>query len=104
MLDMATTPLAPIPAENLEALSESFEQKISDGTDALVNATDDELEQPWTLRRGNHVAFTLLRKQVLRSMVINHIVHHRGQLTVYLRLLDVPVPSIYGPSADENVF
>ncbi len=104
MLDMAVTPLAPVPLDSLETLLESFEQKISNGIAVLESTTDDELEQPWTLRRGDHLVFTLSRKQVLRSMVINHIVHHRGQLTVYLRMLDAPVPSIYGPSADEKAF
>jgi uncharacterized damage-inducible protein DinB len=57
---------------------------------------------PWTLRRGDHVFFTLPRVVVLRSMVLNHAIHHRGQLSVYLRLNDVPLPSIYGPTADTH--
>ena len=65
---------------------------------------DDRLRQPWRLRRGEQVIFELPRAAALRSFVLNHVVHHRGQLTVYLRLLDVPLPPIYGPTADEGRF
>ncbi len=68
---------------------------------ALEKATDDDLRVPWTLRAGEQVLFTMPRGAVLRTFVMNHIIHHRAQLTVYLRLLDVPVPGMYGPSADE---
>lgn len=67
-----------------------------------VDATDDAaLMKPWTLRHGDHVIFTMPKLAVMRGFGISHLVHHRGQLTVYLRLLDVPVPGLYGPSADE---
>ncbi|HEY1021067.1 MAG TPA: DinB family protein, partial [Flavisolibacter sp.] len=56
----------------------------------------------WTLQHGDHVIFTLPRIATMRSFVMNHFIHHRGQLSVYLRLLDVPVPGMYGPSADER--
>jgi uncharacterized damage-inducible protein DinB len=56
----------------------------------------------WTLRAGNQVIFTMPRVAVLRSMVMNHMIHHRAELVVYLRLLDVPIPGLYGPSADEK--
>jgi uncharacterized damage-inducible protein DinB len=69
---------------------------------ALAAATDARLGEPWTLRAGGRMIFTLPRRAVLRSLVLNHGVHHRGQLSVYLRLLDVPVPALYGPSADEG--
>ena len=55
----------------------------------------------WSLKRGGRTLFSMPKAVVLRSFVFNHLIHHRGQLTVYLRLLDVPVPSVYGPSADE---
>jgi uncharacterized damage-inducible protein DinB len=57
---------------------------------------------PWTLLKGGQAMFTLPRVGVLRGMMINHMIHHRGQLTVYLRLNDVPFPALYGPSADEQ--
>ena len=64
--------------------------------------TDAELVSPWTLKRGGQEIFTAPRVAAFRSFVLHHIIHHRGQLSVYLRLNDVPVPAIYGPSADEG--
>jgi uncharacterized damage-inducible protein DinB len=60
--------------------------------------------QNWRLRNGEQIYFELPKAAVMRTMVMNHIIHHRGQLAVFLRLLDVPVPAIYGPSADEQTF
>lgn len=72
--------------------------------EALAMATDEELMQTWTLKGPEGKIFLAMpRIAVLRGMVMNHLAHHRGQLTVYMRLLDIPVPSIYGPSADEAV-
>jgi len=68
---------------------------------AIANATDQSLMSPWSLLNGGKAVFTMPRVAVLRSMIMNHMIHHRAQLGVYLRLNDVPVPSIYGPSADE---
>ena len=68
---------------------------------ALSSLSDDELLAPWTLRFGVHVIATLPRAVAYRSMFFNHLIHHRGQLNVYLRQLDIPVPGVYGPSADE---
>ncbi len=65
---------------------------------------DAALNAPWTLMQGDRELFTLPRAAMLRSVMLNHWYHHRGQLTVYLRELNVPMPSIYGPSADENPF
>jgi len=67
----------------------------------LVAAADPEFLVPWTLKHGDQEFFTMPRISVLRTFVMNHMVHHRGQLTVYLRLNNVPVPAIYGPTADE---
>lgn len=73
------------------------------GARAALEGTDEEtLAGPWTLRSGAHVVFTLPRHAVLRSMIFNHMVHHRGQLTVYLRMVGARVPGLYGPSADEG--
>ncbi|HEY9422956.1 MAG TPA: DinB family protein [Thermoanaerobaculia bacterium] len=81
-----------------------FDKNVADTRAALANASDEEFMKPWTLRKGDHTVFTLPKVAVVRAMVMNHIIHHRGQLSVYLRLNDIPVPSIYGPSADEQVF
>ena len=69
---------------------------------AALDKTDAELAAPWTLKRGGHEVFTLPRATAFRTFVLYHVVHHRGQLSVYLRLNDIPVPAIYGPSADEG--
>lgn len=86
--------------EKTENLLEVFDKNVSEARKALKSAKDADLTVPWSLKHGDHVIFTLPRSAVLRQ-TINHIVHHRGQLTVYMRLIDVPVPSIYGPTADE---
>ena len=69
---------------------------------AWMDRTDAEYNAPWTLKRDDQVMFTIPRIAAFRSWVIGHLVHHRGQLSVYLRLNDLPVPAIYGPSADEG--
>ena len=71
---------------------------------ALAGRTDAELMAMWSLKHEGKVVFSMPKAIVWRSFVLNHLVHHRGQLSVYLRMLDVPVPSIYGPSADEGSF
>lgn len=87
--------------EKTEDLLKAFDKHVSEARKAIAGAKDQDLTVPWSLKHGEHVIFTLPRGAVLRS-TINHLVHHRGQLTVYLRLLDIPVPSIYGPTADER--
>jgi uncharacterized damage-inducible protein DinB len=90
------------PAKSTKELLEKFDKGVAAARAAIAGATDDHLSKPWSLLMGGQTIFTLPRAGVLRSMILNHIVHHRGQLTVYLRLNDVPVPGIYGPSADEQ--
>ena len=84
------------------ALLEEFDEKVSAARALLANTTDPEMLTPWTLKQGSHEIFTLPRISAIRSFVMNHIIHHRGQLSVYLRLRNVPVPPIYGPTADEG--
>jgi uncharacterized damage-inducible protein DinB len=86
------------PTEDLLA---QFDKHVGEARQALADVRDEAFAEPWTLRMGDRVLSTLPRGVVVRSHV-NHLVHHRGQLTVYLRLLDVPIPSIYGPTADER--
>ena len=74
------------------------------GVNRLYIWTDAELMAPWALKRDGQTIFSMPKAVVWRSFVLNHLVHHRGQLSVYLRMLDVPVPSMYGPSADESSF
>ena len=90
--------------ESTQDILDLFDKNVADTRAALAAASDQDFMKPWTLRKGDHKIFTLPKVAVVRTMVMNHVIHHRGQLSVYLRLNDIPVPSIYGPSADEQVF
>ena len=94
----------PSAPSSLAELLASFDRNVAATRAALTGKTDAEFMSVWSLKRGGHTVFTMPKTVVWRSFVLNHLVHHRGQLSVYLRLLDVPVPSIYGPSADEASF
>lgn len=83
-------------------LLERFDQRVRDTRSALARASDADLGVTWTLKAGERTVFSMPRAAVLRSFVLSHMIHHRGQLTVYLRLRDVPLPAIYGPSADSR--
>ena len=72
--------------------------------DALTQVGDEGLKEMWTAKAGGATLMSMPKQALVRAIVLNHWIHHRGQLSVYLRLIDVPVPSIYGPSADENPF
>jgi uncharacterized damage-inducible protein DinB len=102
--DIATAPRNSEGVKSRAELLENFDSKSAALQEALVAQNDETLGELWTFRAGEHVIFTAPRAAALRKLVISHIVHHRAQLSVYLRLLDVPVPSIYGPSADEPNF
>jgi uncharacterized damage-inducible protein DinB len=88
--------------EKTEDLVKSFDRHVAEARKAIAWSKDSDFMVPWSLKHGERVIFTLPRGPVVRTH-INHLVHHRGQLTVYLRLVDVPVPSIYGPTADEQM-
>ena len=87
--------------EKTETLLELFDRNVSDTREALTAAKDADFAVPWSLKAGDRVLFTMTRGEVIRQ-TISHLSHHRGQLTVYLRMLEVPIPSIYGPTADER--
>ena len=91
------------PPSKAELLA-TFDKQVAATRSALVGRSDAELLATWTLKRRDKTIFSMPKTAVLRSFVLSHLIHHRGQLSVYLRLLDVPVPSIYGPSADEPAF
>jgi uncharacterized damage-inducible protein DinB len=80
----------------------AFDKNVADARAALAGASDENLTQPWSLIFGGHTAFTMPRAAVLRNMAMNHLIHHRAQLGVYLRLNDVAIPGMYGPSADQK--
>jgi len=88
--------------ETRDDILSAFDASVAEARAALEAATAEDLMVTWSLKAGGQVAFALPRVAVLRSFVMNHGIHHRGQLTVYLRLLGAPVPALYGPSADEQ--
>ncbi len=90
------------PAASTEDLLAKFDKNAAAFKAALATTTDEQMMVTWSLLSGGNVLFAMPRVACLRGMILNHIVHHRGQLTVYLRLNDIAVPSIYGPSADEQ--
>jgi uncharacterized damage-inducible protein DinB len=91
-------------AESASMLIPALDESIAKARRALVGMDDAAVLETWRLMQGDRELFTVPRISMLRSVMLNHWYHHRGQLTVYLRALGVPVPSIYGPSADENPF
>ncbi|RMF56475.1 MAG: DinB family protein [Calditrichaeota bacterium] len=96
-----STPPRQTIASSKEAL-ELFEKNVAHARDLLSQATNEQLMAPWSLVNNGKTVFTMPRLSVLRHFVMNHLIHHRAQLTVYLRLNNVPVPALYGPSADEG--
>ena len=104
VFDLDSMPSDPRPKlpESRAALVAEFDAKVGRAREQLARTTDPDLMTPWTLKKGGHEIFTLPRVSAIRSFVMNHLIHHRGQLSVYLRLRDVPVPPIYGPTADEQ--
>jgi len=95
-------PYRPETLATRDAVLRSFDQNLSDGQPFLERATDAALLEPWSLQKKGAKIFEQQRTEVIRSMILNHMVHHRGQLTVYLRMNEVPLPALYGPSADEE--
>ena len=101
--DVAANPqLAPVATR--AALLDLFDRHSAATRQALNGKTDAELMAPWALKNGATTVFSMPKITVWRSFVMNHLVHHRGQLSVYLRMQDVPLPAMYGPSADEQAF
>jgi uncharacterized damage-inducible protein DinB len=88
--------------ESTASLLTQFDKTVAAARAALATTGDPEMLTPWTFKRGEHVMFTMPRIAAIRSFIMNHSIHHRGQLSVYLRLKDVPLPSMYGPTADEQ--
>ena len=90
--------------ESTAAIVAAFDASVAQAKTDLAATDDAAMMKDWSFRRGGNPIMNMPRIGVYRTILLNHLYHHRGQLTVYLRLLDVPVPSIYGPSADENPF
>lgn len=94
----------PKPVETAAELVQELNRCVAVAREALSKTTDDHLMKPWRVVSGSRVFSEEPRYRIIRDTVFNHLSHHRGQLTVYLRLNEIPVPSIYGPSADEGSF
>ena len=100
-LDFAKPNFVPEVLTNTEELLALFDKRLATSKGILEKTTDEEMAKPWIMRSGETIYFTMPKTQVMRTWVLNHSVHHRAQLGVYLRLLDIPIPGSYGPSADE---
>ena len=94
----------PLPATAVAPLLARYDANVTAARSLLVGAIDGTLSAPWTLKSGSRPIFTMPRVSMLRQFAINHLVHHRAQLSVYLRMQEVSIPAIYGPSADEGSF
>ena len=101
-LDFSKMDYKPFEPSSTEELVEFLDKNVAEAIATLKSSADDRFMENWTMRNAETVYFTMPKVAVMRSFIMNHIVHHRGQLSVYLRLNDIAVPSIYGPSADEG--
>lgn len=101
-LDFGKGDFKPAQMTSREQILAEFDKTVAESRAAIEGASDELLMQNWALKNNGQVLFEMPRIAVLRSMVMNHTIHHRGQLSVYLRLTGAKVPSIYGPSADEG--
>ena len=100
-IDFAKFDYKPTPAATTNDLVKIFEENLTKALTALKNAKDEDFKKTWTMRNGEKIFFTLPKDALVRDFAFNHLYHHRGQLTVYLRLNDVPLPNVFGPTADE---
>ncbi len=99
--DVSALATPPQPESRAQVV-EAFEKSLAEAVERLGEFDDAALAKMWAAKKGGRTVTALPRGAVIRFILLNHLIHHRGQLSVYLRLLDVPLPSIYGPSADEN--
>ena len=103
-IDMATRRIEYAPGESASAILATFDASMAAARDLLSGLTEDAATEVWRMTFGEREIFAIPRLGVMRTMCLHHLIHHRGELVVYLRLLDVPVPVVYGRSADENPF
>ena len=96
----ATSNVTRVPFTTMSELLQRFDRDVGEAKKTMATLSDDAMRETWSLKNRGTTVFSLPRVAVLRSFVLSHLIHHRGQLTVYLRLRDVPIPSVYGPTAD----
>ncbi len=101
VLDFSVGDFKPKPIESTDELLAYFDGLMESSSKILSEINEDEFGKPWTMRNGEQIYFTMPKAAVTRTWCLNHWYHHRGQLTVYLRLLDVPLVGMYGPTADD---
>jgi uncharacterized damage-inducible protein DinB len=101
-LDFAKDSGKPKEYNSTEDIVAWHDELVQKAVTILQNTPDEEFAKPWSMRQGEQVFFTLPKAVVVRTWCLNHLYHHRGQLTVYLRLLNIPLPGTYGPSADDQ--
>jgi uncharacterized damage-inducible protein DinB len=99
--DLANRNYQPAPVTSTEDIVALLDKNIGVAIASLEKASDEDLKASWTVKRGTHVVFSSPRAAAIRNMAMNHLIHHRAQLSVYLRLLNVAIPGMYGPSADD---
>lgn len=102
VLDFAAGDNTPKAFDTLDDILAMYDKNVAQAEQILKDTPESEFGKLWTMRNGEQVYFTMPKAAVVRSWCLNHLYHHRGQLTVYLRLLDVPLPGMYGPTADEQ--
>lgn len=102
-LDFAASAYTPTQVDDTESLVALFEKSLATGKGALEKATEADLEPSWTMRSGDHIHMVMTKYEVIRH-AFSQTIHHRAQLGIYLRLLNIPIPGSYGPSADETNF
>ncbi len=102
VLDFAAGDYKPNVLETTADRLTFFDEQVAKSLEILEKTSDEDLDKEWTMRNGDVVYFTVPKKVALRTWVYSHLIHHRAQLGVYLRLLNIPVPSTYGPTADES--
>lgn len=102
VLDFSVGDYKPRELNSVEDLLAMHDDLVAKATKILTEVDDAEFERPWTMRNGEQIYFTMPKATVVRTWCLNHLFHHRGQLTVYLRLLDVKLPGMYGPTADDT--
>jgi uncharacterized damage-inducible protein DinB len=100
-IDFAAVPFKPVFPNTTAEILDTFDKSLAKAVEALGKASDKDMEVIWKARRGEQVIYEMPRAAVVRR-TLEHAIHHRGQLTVYLRLLNIPVPGTFGPSADEK--
>lgn len=100
-IDFAAVPFKPVFPNTTAEILDTFDKSLAKAVEALAKASDKDMEVIWKARRGEQIIYEMPRAAVVRR-TLEHAIHHRGQLTVYLRLLNIPVPGTFGPSADEK--